>query len=809
MRELHRIIDKWLILLLAIVSCLSFIIFYQLNKETEYEQHTLSTQLVYDYYNQMLQDYYSNLETMDKAQAKLNARAKLYMVYNIEHWSRLKAENEEMYNAGRYEDKLQHYKSSYPDIVSYYEELKQNNKEILDQYIADTDAINMALSMYDKSFEYTDSYNELINGYIEQGNSMLVADMYSDKSSFEHINILKSKYDFRKLLNVNVEPDNSKALDVVITSGTYINMFILFIVLICVFRYFDDRKNGLNYIIHTARKGRGYFTVVRICTLAIASFLTTICVYVCVLAVAFRIYGGFEFMDNSLQSYDKYATICFTSNKWLFLTAFVLLSALAVFITGLVVWFITSLLDNVSVGMGLAVAILCVSYIMYMNISDKSRFAIFKNINIWNWIIPKDILTVYKNIGVGAYIISQLKAVVIIEVLCVIVFSISCVCINVLKHRNTHNIWSKLKIGLMEGCQAVISHWPLTVMELYKLLWVRKGIVILGIVAIIVSNINIKRGYVYSDDISVALKYYEEAEGMQLSRELTDIVGRYEDEYEYWNERLKQINTAFANETKEYSREDLNEASMQVGLYKNGLEEIHRNISNLEYLNKRNISGKVINPFAVEGMMGEKLYGHQSVYALLAVVALIFMLYPVISEEKKQNMLMLIHTASKGRTRWVITKLCAVLMVTIVTGVLVFIPNIINIIRTYNIIDMNILIQNYPNFGFIAIKMSLKIYFICSIIWKLILLVSIAGVIVLISTMFSYWLSLVVSMVLILPQLLYMLGFDWMYYISPVSSFAIEENWSRGINQINGVIVVVVGIICWIIYAYRIIENRK
>lgn len=74
---------------------------------------------------------------------------------------------------------------------------------------------------------------------------------------------------------------------------------------------------------------------------------------------------------------------------------------------------------------------------------------------------------------------------------------------------------------------------------------------------------------------------------MQLSDELSDIVYRYEQESEYWNDRLKQINTAFSNETQEFTREDMNEATMQVSLYKKGLEEIHRNINNLEYLKEK------------------------------------------------------------------------------------------------------------------------------------------------------------------------------------------------------------------------------
>ena len=292
---------------------------------------------------------------------------------------------------------------------------------------------------------------------------------------------------------------------------------------------------------------------------------------------------------------------------------------------------------------------------------------------------------------------------------------------------------------------------PVLVMELYKLLWVKKGIVVLAIAVVIVSNTGIKKGYTYDSDLAVAMKYYSEAKDMQLSDELSDIVYRYEQESEYWNDRLKQINTAFANETKEFTREDMNEATMQVSLYKKGLEE----------------------------MLGEK----------------------------KQNMLISIHTAKRGRLSWCMMKLCAVLIVSICIGVVIFIPDIVNITRVYKIDDMQTAIQNYPRFSFVPIKMSLMAYLICNIIWKLVLLMAIAGIVVLISTMSGYVLSLVVSLALVLPQLLYMLGFNLMYYISIVSPLLVEENWGRGINQLNGIMLVAAGLVCWVISVRRIVKK--
>lgn len=58
-------------------------------------------------------------------------------------------------------------------------------------------------------------------------------------------------------------------------------------------------------------------------------------------------------------------------------------------------------------------------------------------------------------------------------------------------------------------------------------------------------------------------------------------------------------------ESGEYSKADFDEANKQAALYKTGLDEIHRNINNLEELKKKHINGTVVKPYIVEDMFGK------------------------------------------------------------------------------------------------------------------------------------------------------------------------------------------------------------
>lgn len=765
MKELFRIIDKWTLTLIVIVCCITSVLFFKLNQKMEYDNYSVSSQTVYKYYNQMLEDYYDNLNTMDDEQACVQARVKLYR---------------------------------------YYKELKENKSSLQNQYVPELSEIYEALKLYDESFSYVKGYKDMIDTYIAQGDAMLITDIYSNPNSFSHTNILKSKYDFRNLYNIRVKPDNSKAIETVVSSSSYVNIFILFIVLVCVFRFTSERKNGLIYIISASKQGRGVLAFKRILILGFTSVFSTLVVYICQFAVAFHIYGGWEYMSNSIQSWSLYGTICSTDSKWIYILLLMVLSAMSVFMTGIMVWLLISLSRNATIAMGIAVVLLSISYMLHNTIPIKSIWAILRTINIWSVILPADIISNYGNIGIGTFIIEKNKMLLLLNVIGGAVFSIGCILaavhIRTVRKSGILDVISK-KVYSME--QKLVTLLPQLMIELYKILWLQKGLIILFIVLIIVAKSGIRKGYVYDENMIVAIDYYKEADSMELSNELNQIVQKYENKQKYWEDKLKNITIAINNNTGEYSREDFSEASMQTSLYKYGVDEIHRNIENLKNLEARGIQGKVTSPFAVEEMLGENLFEHHRLYGLLSVIGLIFLLFGILSDERRQNMKVLINTAAYGRGKWFLNKSISAIIVTIILWGVIFIPNIINVVRTYDVWGKAVIIQDYPILSHISVKMSLDTYLVCILLWKLLILVSIAGIIVLISSIFNYLNSIIVAFGMLITHILYMIGFDPLYNFSIVSTMMVSENWSRNLSQINGIVIIAIGVICWGISVYK------
>lgn len=113
------------------------------------------------------------------------------------------------------------------------------------------------------------------------------------------------------------------------------------------------------------------------------------------------------------------------------------------------------------------------------------------------------------------------------------------------KASRKRSIFDNISARINTIWQKCVAQMPLIIMELYKILWVRKGIVVVLFVIYIVSISGIKRGYIYDENMIIATNYYNEAEGMQLSEELYCIVNKYAEEKEYWDNRLIDISNSF------------------------------------------------------------------------------------------------------------------------------------------------------------------------------------------------------------------------------------------------------------------------
>jgi len=225
----------------------------------------------------------------------------------------------------------------------------------------------------------------------------------------------------------------------------------------------------------------------------------------------------------------------------------------------------------------------------------------------------------------------------------------------------------------------------------------------------------------------------------------------------------------------------------------------------------KGIQGNVVSPFVVEEILGVTLFENQSVYGLLAIVGTILITFGIFSYERKQNMLELVHASKEGRTRWYLRKMMSMGISITALWLVIFLVNWINISKVYQIGDRSILVQNFPVMGTYPVVVSLGGYIFLMYLSKLVLMLAVAGMVMCISSIFTYYSSMLVSLLLLLPHLLLILGFDVFNYVSIVSALNGTENWAKCGNSImyylSGVVIILVGIAGYLYSARKVIKT--
>lgn len=783
-QEFKRIFTLKLGVSILVLTAISALMFYQNNKEIIINNQSYSTQKVYHYYDLLLEDYHNKCNEMAGEDAVRQTRIQMNVLRKLAVLDYYKDTDDLSYENENHESEIENVKNSNPELYKQYLLLKETKPEVLKQYALDNEIISSACTIFDSQVNYSTNYYSKISDAIDYGNEMLSTGVFSQANTFGHMNILKTKFDYRRLLSIKVQPDNTKAIDAIVNSSEYINIFVLLLLITVVSSFFYQRKMGLWEILYATPKGRCNLELKRIGIIFALSLGITVFMYTTMLMIAFGLYSGFGNLSGALQNSQQFFDVNLIISKWQFVILFEFMSAMGAFFTSLVIWIIISIVSPMSIGVGCSVAVLGGTYLLYDLIPEKSIFVFLKFINLWSGIRMGSTMGEYCNWGFGSFITDKYISTTIFMILGIFFLCIIII-INGQLIKPNYSIYILKKIAEMfsEKIGFLKTLFPIFLQEIYKIMWLQKGIVVVILVTIIAWNNQIERGYLFHSDMSVAIEYYNETDGMTLGNDLYGIVEIYEKKEKELQETYQKISQSLDAGEDIYIEQDLLNCSHELKLYNNGVSEIHRNINNLEKLNKKGISGTVVSPFVLEDMLGESLFDNQRLYSFLSVISVILLTFGVYSYEKHENMMKIIHSSVNGRKKWFVRKqissfICVLLMWIILSWI-----NWSNISYLYNMKDYDVLIQNYPIMSSFPIFMTVKEYFVFMYLFKLLLMLNISCITSLISCKAGYRQSLILSSLLLVPHMMLLLGVKQFYYGSIVAPLCITEMWVKNQND--------------------------
>ncbi|MBQ4283311.1 MAG: hypothetical protein IJB96_05215 [Lachnospira sp.] len=643
----------------------------------------------------------------------------------------------------------------YVGMVKYYEEYKDSKEPvrnmIRDFYSENSEdvknnktAYSLARKQLEKRIDYVDRYGADITGKIDYANTMLTLNLFSDLSVYEKRNLNKNISDLNQLKSVEVKVDNSMAFDSLFQYDLAQYMLIL-MVLVTVYRFVKERKNSVTELIYATPYGRLRLNVQRTLILFVSSVVYAVVLYGTVLCVGALMFGGFGSLNNPLQCSSDFSVLNFIGSRLDFLVYYVIMSGIMAYVVGLIFWAVTNLFVSYQIGITTFFIGMAAQAVVYYAVPINSIVRFLHYINIFQLVNSCDVLCNYENWGYSWFILSVRDTVYMIAIV-LLLMAVSIIAVYCTKVRPVRSV-SKVEM-LIEKLAVLkrkaIEKMPHFMKELYKSLILEKGLVFLAVVVLLVFNNRLGR-YVPESEFDTLGQFYDLAEDITLGEELDELIEDYEVMYD------KALQSEYGESYAKMYEGLINEADLQK-----------------EYLIKlkeRGIEGRIIKQEPYEAMFGYQIQSNQQLYALLAMLAVVMMCFGIESYEKYCGMKDLI-TASPGRGGNAWRKISMVAIYAVIIGVIIYGLNWYDILHKYEPGSLDAPIQSVHMMENCVLNVSIAQYCALIGIFRIVVLILLSLGVYYISKRFSYYGSLGVSAIIMVPQIMVLCGVDIVKYMS-------------------------------------------
>lgn len=688
---------------------------------------------------------------------------------------------------------LDDYRITQPELLQQIESGEINISEVQLDYIA----VNNLLI----NTEYLTKYDNWLNSIQRNKENMQMFSLF-ETDSFSGRNIIKTADEFEKLRGVSLSLGADGAVNSFM-SFALTDYFMIAVLLMIVMSFFEERKAGLSGIIYASPRGRAYLALQRIMILFGVSFGGVLLLYGSNLAIGFSIYGGIDDLSRAVQSVQILGKLPVMCSVGSFLIYYLILRILASFFIGLLFWLLLSAVNNVKYSIIIAAVILAVEYSLYTFLPMQSVWNGLKYFNLFTYISMSDLFTNYLNINLFGYpfgirSISQFA----LFPLCV-VLAAACVFIYCKKKpAGGKDILGKIAYRIRGMTDKVLCRFGLLGTEIYKTLWIQKGIVIFALFVYAVFGLSFSANIpLYSAAEVAEQKYIAE-----LSGEITDeTFSKIDFIAEQLDKAISDYEKAKINfENGIITKSQLNIFARDEAAARSSKEGLDRVKARINVL-KTSGADKRFTPWLVDETPFESVYGtaaqnNQHRAAVITVLALTLLLAGIIVYERRSNMTFLSSSTFRGRGVLLSRKILLSVIISSAVWAVAYGRELYVLITKFDIREWDIAVQNLSMLSEFPIHCSIRGFLIILYAYRLLVLICGAMIVLLISSLLKRpELAYVAACgVMLLPSVLYAyMGVRLMKplaYIVGVEGMPLLLDENGGVSQLMlwGVILVVI-----------------
>lgn len=488
-------------------------------------------------------------------------------------------------------------------------------------------------------YEYLLGYNDYLNKIDADAAKLQSVSLFADPNSTAYQNTVKTAEDFHAMEGVSVSVGHDLAVTEVFSDKWADYSIVILICVVCGL-FVAERKEGLWPMIYAAPGGRWKLVCKRIGILFAAAWIGTVLIIGSKILLCGWVFHGLGEGNRVLQSIPMFQNVPTPLTIAEFWLLYIAVKALGAFWIGLVLWVVLSAISNLGLALTAAGLLMGLEFACTA-IPSSSMFAVLRYVNVFSYVDFIPVFSRYLNISVFGGLISGSDLVLaILPFLCLIFAGL-----NVLIVEKKHPVSSSNRLlHWADGMVRTLDPKLPWCGEFGKLLVKRKGAILLAVLAIVAIRMEEPpRAYVPYDPY---IQHYQSEFAGPITE---DTILKLEETLANAMDTGNQIGLATVLESAQNAPEGawILPTAPYDAIWSNNPDNYHRRT------------------------------------ALITMLFLVLTLAPIGSQERQNNMTVLLTSTSGGRKRLWLRKQVVLLAVTAFVWLMVYGGELIHTANAY------------------------------------------------------------------------------------------------------------------------------
>ena len=488
-------------------------------------------------------------------------------------------------------------------------------------------------------YEYLLGYEAYLGKIDADAAKLQSVSLFADPDSVAYQNTVKTAEDFHAMDGVTVSVGHDLAVTEVFADKWADYSIVILICVVCGL-FVAERKEGLWPMIYVAPGGRWKLVCKRIGILFAAAWIGTVLIVGSKILLCGWVFHGLGEWDRVLQSIPVFQNVPTPFTIAEFWLLYIAVKAMGAFWIGLVLWAVMSAISNLGLALTAAGLLMGLEFACTA-IPSSSMFAVLRYVNVFSYVDFIPVFSRYLNISVFGGLISGSDLVLAILPFLCLIFAV----LNMLIVERKYPVSSSNRLfhwvdGLLQKLDPKLPRCG----EFGKLLVKRKGAILLAVLAIVAIRMEEPpRAYVPYDPY---IQHYQS----EYAGPITE-------------DTITALEKALSN-------------AMDTG-NQIGLQTVLDSAQNAP-------DGAWILPTApYDAIWSNNLGNYHRRTALITMLFLVLTLAPIVSQERQNNMTVLLTSTSGGRKRLWLQKQLVLLTLTTFVWLMIYGSELIHTVKAY------------------------------------------------------------------------------------------------------------------------------